>query len=114
MIAGALILFAVAALLGGVLAGRVLRRRPVPAAAAFTHLGIAAAGLVVLSAGVASGGDSMILNDALALFALTAAGGLLLLGFRLGRRPIPAPFVVLHAVLAVISVLVLAAAWYGT
>lgn len=113
MFEGALLSFVLALLVGGVLAGRALGGARPAGGGALVHAALATAGLVLLSLTVAGPAERRILNDALALFALTAVGGLLLLGFRLRRRQLPAPFIVLHGALAVISVLVLAVAWHG-
>ncbi|HQU15820.1 MAG: hypothetical protein B7Z66_03375 [Chromatiales bacterium 21-64-14] len=113
MVTGALLLFVVAALLGGVLAGQALRDRLPSTGLALVHGAVAIAGLVLLGMVVSGAADTMLLNDVLLLFGLTAAGGLLLFSFHLRRRNLPGPFILLHGAVAVISIAVLAVGYYG-
>lgn len=113
MVTGALLSFIAAALLGGVLAGQALRARLPSAGLALVHGAAAVSGLVLLGLAATRAADVMLLNDALLLFGLTAAGGLLLFGFHVRRRNLPGPFILAHGALAVISIAVLLVGYYA-
>ena len=97
-----LVLFAIAALGGLVLASIRLRGSNPPLALALVHGAVAAAGLVALIAAVlhASASPSSP-RIALALFVVAALGGFVLFATHLRKRNIPVPLMLIHAVVAV-------------
>ena len=97
-----LVLFAVAALGGLVLASVRLRGSNPPLALALIHGGVAAAGLVALILAVLHAGTSASLSRiALALFVVAALGGFVLFSAHLRKKNIPVPLMLVHAVVAV-------------
>lgn len=109
-----IILFAIAAVGGMLLAFFRLSNRPLPMPLALLHGALAAAGLVALSV-VVLGGGSMQAKLALGLFLLAALGGFFLLSFHLRKKELPVPVVVVHglAALAAFTVLLVGAAAAG-
>jgi hypothetical protein len=107
----AIVLFAVAAVIGLSMAVAHFRgQSPPKLAMALLHGLFAACGLVVLLLGVmqlGTGGKSAI---ALGLFLIAALGGFTLLSFHLRGRALPNGLVIGHAVLAVAGFLTLLAA----
>jgi hypothetical protein len=101
----ALVLFAVAALIGLFLAVRHFRGQPLPLPVAFLHGVAAASGLVLVAAAFLEGAQALRL--ALILLVVAALGGFFLLSFHLRGKPLPSPVVVLHALLAVSGVVAL-------
>jgi hypothetical protein len=110
----AVVLFAVAAVGGLVMAVQRFRGRPQPPLAlALVHGGLAAAGLVVLIAVVAKGGASLAVVS-LVLFAVAALGGFyLFLGQHLRKKALSVPVVAVHAVVAVTAFVLLLVAVSG-
>ena len=98
----ALILFAVAALGGLIMASIRLRGSNPPLALALVHGGVAAAGLVALVVAVLHAGASTSApRIALALFVVAALGGFVLFATHLRKKNIPVPLMLIHAVVAV-------------
>jgi hypothetical protein len=97
-----LVLFAIAALGGLVLASIRLRGSNPPLALALIHGALAAAGLVALILAVlhASASPSAP-RIALALFVVAALGGFVLFAAHLRKNNIPVPLMLIHAVVAV-------------
>jgi hypothetical protein len=104
----ALVLFALAAVGGLVLAVRHFRGQPLPAPLAVIHGLAAATGLVlVLLAYLAAPPGSNVLGLALLLLVVAALGGFFLVSFHLRGRRAPSPAVVIHALVAVAGVVTL-------
>jgi hypothetical protein len=101
MLTVALIVFAVAAIGGLVLALHVLRGKFAPWPLSLLHAGLGATGLILLLLAVLRGFAGSLGAWALGLFVVAALGGFYLAS--LHRRQVPAPkgVVVLHALLAV-------------
>jgi hypothetical protein len=97
----ALVLFAVAAVGGAVLAARRFQGKELPMGLALAHGAAAAAGLVVLLLGVISGSAGTHARTPLVLFVIAALGGFLLFSFHLRKKDLPIPVVLIHAVVAV-------------
>ena len=107
MLMYAIILFAIGAIGGLVLASSVLRGKFAPWALSLAHALLGAAGLVVLIIMVLQGSENSRLVAALALLVVAALGGFFLASFHL-RQKIPAKgLVVGHAGIAVIGFLTL-------
>jgi len=103
MLTYAVILFAVAALGGVVLALHVLRNDLAPWGLSILHALLAAAGLVLLLIAVTNGLGSPLATGALVLFAIAAVGGFALASFHLrGKLPNKA-VVAAHAAIAVVA-----------
>ena len=107
MLVYAIVLFAIAAVGGLILASSVLRGKLAPWALSLGHALLGAAGLVCLIILFLQGSASSQLTAALALLVLAALGGFLLASFHL-RKQVPAKGLVIgHAGLAVIGFLTL-------
>jgi membrane protease YdiL (CAAX protease family) len=97
-----LVLFAIAALGGVVLASIRLRGTNPPLALALIHGALAAAALVGLIVVVIHAGASASLpRIALLLFVVAALGGFVLFASHLRKKNIPVPLMLVHAVVAV-------------
>lgn len=101
----AIVLLALAALGGIVLAVMRLRGRPVlPMELAVVHGLLAAAGLVALIVAVAGGVNA---KTSLVLFIIAALGGFALFSFQLRNKAIPVGVMVVHALVAVAAFVLL-------
>lgn len=109
---GAAVLFAIAAVLGAVLAVRTARKEPRPLGLALVHGAFAAAGLVALVV-VVLGDAPALAAWALALFALAAVGGFVLFGRDRTGRELPLAAVLGHGLVAVVAFLVLLVAVFA-
>lgn len=101
------LIFALAALGGLTLATLHFRQKPAPQWLAFTHLTLAAVGLVLFIVQVTTHGAAGLLSTALALFVIAALGGFMMLAFRLKQKPQPRPLIVVHGLVAVAAFLIL-------
>ncbi len=111
MLNAAIILFAVAAVIGLAMAVAHLRGETPPRTTlAVLHGLFAASGLVILLIAVMTVGAGGGTGLALGLFLLAALGGFVLLSFHLRGRPLPNGLVIGHGLLAVAGFLVLLAA----
>jgi hypothetical protein len=101
MIYIALVLFAIAALIGIYLISFVLQKKETPKAVALAHGGVAAAALVlIIIHTVKTGAD---IWQIIALFVLTALGGIVLFVRDIMGKTLPKSLAVVHALLAVTS-----------
>jgi hypothetical protein len=106
----AVLLFAIGAVGGLVMAASVLRGRMAPWALSLVHAALGAAGLV-LTAIVVLGGSTdfaKIIPAALLILVVAALGGFFLASFHARKQLPPKGVVVLHAGLAVVGFLLLA------
>jgi hypothetical protein len=106
----AVFVFAVAALGGLVLAVRHFKGQNRPWPLAILHGLLGATGLVLLIVPMLSGGVPAMAKIALALFLAAALGGFALFAFHLQNKRLPSPVVVIHAGVAVVAFILLAAA----
>jgi hypothetical protein len=98
----ALVLFAIAAVGGIVLAMMRFQGKPYPPMGlALVHGGVAAAGLIALIAGVAQHQGAPPARTALVLFIIAALGGFGLFSHHLRKIALPVWLVVVHALVAV-------------
>jgi hypothetical protein len=102
----ALILFAVAAVLGATMVSRRLGDKPIPLSLAAAHGAFAGLGLVVLLVAVGQGIGGLG-AAALILFVLAALGGFYLFSIYLRKAPLPVSSIVVHGTIAVIGFVVL-------
>jgi len=107
MLAYALIVFAVAAIGGLVLAAHVLRGKFAPWALSLLHAVLGATGLVLLVVLMVQGAASRPVMAGLAVLLLAALGGFFLASFHLRRKLPPKAVVAIHADVAVAGFLVL-------
>lgn len=107
MLVYAIVIFAIAAVGGLVLANSVLRGRLAPWAVSVLHALLGATGLVLLIVLVLQGGASSRLTAALALLVLAALGGFFLASFHMRKQVAPKTVVFVHAGLAVAGFLTL-------
>lgn len=107
----AVLLIAVAAVVGLYMAiGHFRGRTPPPAGAAVLHGLLAVCGVVLLLLGVMQIGFGTVHTWALALFVVAALGGLYLVSFHLRGRPLPNAVVVIHGMVAAVAFLILVTA----
>ena len=102
----AVVVFAVAALVGATLAYVRIVKKDVSMPLAVVHGIFAATGLVLLILGFIRMGGSGI-TVALAIFLIAALGGFVLFSFHLRSRPLPVPLVLIHGAAAVVAFVVL-------
>lgn len=107
----AIVLFALAATGGLLLASLRLRNKPLPMPLALLHGAGAAAGLVALALAVVPDGAPGQARIALGLFVVAALGGFTLFSFHLRSKPLPVAIVVVHGLVAVIAFGVLVTAF---
>lgn len=110
MLAYALIIFAIAAVGGLVLAASVLRGRMAPWALSIVHALLGATGLVLLLVVFLQGAASSRVTAALGLLVLAALGGFFLASFHMRRKIAPKAVVFIHAGVAVVGFLTLLSA----
>jgi hypothetical protein len=103
----AILVFAVAAVGGLVLAAHVLRDKFAPWAVSVVHALLGASGLIILLLTVLEGNAPQRVVAALGLLVVAALGGFFLASFHLRRKLPPKAFVFLHAGLAVAGFLTL-------
>ena len=99
MLYTAIAFFALAAVLGMFLISFVLRGKETPKGVVFTHGPLAVIGLVLLV--IYSFRQSPGPTEAIVLFAIAAAGGLVMVWRDLTRRTVPKWLAILHGLLAV-------------
>jgi hypothetical protein len=108
MFTGAAILFALAAIGGLTSAYLHFTRNSVPTGLAVVHGLLAAAGLVLLIIGIASGPAAGLIIASLVIFLVAALGGFVLFfGFQLRKKPLLSPLVVIHQMAAVTAFVLL-------
>lgn len=107
MLVYALMIFAIAALGGLVLAAHVLRGKFAPWALSLLHALLGASGLIVLVALVLQGAAPQRLLAGFALLLVAALGGFFLASFHLRKTLPPKAVVVVHAGVAVAGFLTL-------
>jgi len=100
MLSAALIVLAIAAAGGAILASHVLRDRFAPWALSLLHAALGATALILLGLVAVQSTDRLILAG-LGLLVVAALGGFFLASFHLRHKLAPKPVVVLHALLAV-------------
>ena len=109
----ALLIFAIAAVGGLVLALHVLRGKFAPWFVSIAHALLGAAGLVTLLLVVLGGGGQSIVAWALGIFVVAALGGFYLASVHLRKQLPPKAVVIVHAVVAVTGFGLLLAAVLG-
>lgn len=107
MLVYALVVFAIAAVGGLILAAHVLRARVAPWALSLLHALLGAIGLVLLIVMLLQGAGGQRLLAGFALLVLAALGGFFLASFHLRKRLPPKGVVIAHAGLAVAGFLTL-------
>lgn len=110
MLTAAVIVFAIAALGGLVLASHVLRDKFAPWALSLLHALLGATGLILLIVMMVQGSGAQRIVAAFVLFLIAALGGFFLASFHLRKKLPPKAVVVLHAGLAVAGFLTLLSA----
>ncbi|MDB5104336.1 MAG: hypothetical protein JWP91_2025 [Fibrobacteres bacterium] len=108
----AVLLFALSAAGGLLLASMHFRGKDRPWILSILHGLLAASGLVILLVAVKAGGTPEHAKLALILFIVAALGGFLLFAFHLQKKKLPSAVVVIHAGVAVSAFLLLAASLY--
>ena len=99
MLTAALVVFAIAALGGIVLAAHVLRKNFAPWALSLLHAALGAAGIILVLITVVQGARGNVAL-ALGLFIVAALGGFFLASFHYRKQLPPAVIVVVHAAIA--------------
>ena len=103
----AIILFALAATGGGLLAYLRINNKALPLPLALAHGAAAASGLIALLLAVLNGPATTMSRVALGLFVAAALGGLTLFSFHLRGKPLPIPLVLDYGLAAVVALVVL-------
>ena len=103
MLSSAVIVFAIAAVGGLILAMHVLRNRFAPWLLSIVHALLGAAGLVLVLLAVIGGGGGSLILGALLTLAVAALGGFFLASLHLRKRLPPRAVVIVHALLAIIG-----------
>lgn len=111
MLTYAVIIFAVAAVGGLVLASSVLRGKLAPWPLSLLHAALGAAGLAILVLAVLNG-ESGRITTALVILLIAALGGFYLASLHLKKQIAPNAVVLVHAGVAVIGFLLLAGTVY--
>jgi uncharacterized membrane protein (UPF0136 family) len=107
MLGVAIVLFALAALGGIILAALHLKRKGAPIPLALLHGLLAAAGLVLLIIAVVQMASAGPAGVALVIFIIAALGGFVLFAMHVSRKPLPAGLIVVHGLVAVVAFVVL-------
>lgn len=107
MLITAIILFIIAAIFGLIVLTAILKDKPTPKAAVFTHGPIAAIALIIVIIYAVMGHMHPLLITSIVLFVLAALGGLTLFTIDMRKKPIPKLLAVLHPILAVIALITL-------
>lgn len=107
MLTAALLIFAIAAIGGLILAAHVLRNKFAPWALSVLHALLGATGLILLIVMLVQGSATQPILVAFILFLIAALGGFFLASFHLRKRLPPKGVVILHAALAIIGFLTL-------
>lgn len=103
MLIAALIIFAVAAILGLATAVRIFTKRETSKGIAVTHGLFGAAGLVLVLL-YALKNPHQLLTTAIALLVVAALGGAIAFVNDLRKKPGPAALIVIHALVAIVAV----------
>ena len=109
----ALVLFAVAAAGGALLAFLRLSNKPLPTPLALLHGALAACGLAALAFHALGPAGASQARLALAIFVVAALGGFVLFSLHLRKKPLPVPLVLVHGAVAVVAFLILLVAVIG-
>ena len=111
----AILIFAVGAIGGLVLANSVLRGRMAPWALSLLHMALGATGLVLTALVVLGGGTDVpgMVPIALLVLVVAALGGFYLASFHVKKTTPPSAVVVVHAGVAVVGFLLLCAATFS-
>jgi hypothetical protein len=104
----AVIVFAIGAMGGLIMAASVLRGQFAPWVLSLLHAALGATGLVLVTLAVLHGARGLA-PVALGILLLAALGGFFLASFHLRKQPGPKPVVLIHASAAVIGFVLLAA-----
>ncbi|MGB3740512.1 MAG: hypothetical protein WA968_00435 [Castellaniella sp.] len=110
MLTAAIIVFAIAAVGGLILASRVLRDKFAPWVLSLLHALLGAVGLILLIITLAEGAASQPVLVGFILLLIAALGGFFLVSFHARKRLPPKAVVVVHATVAVIGFLTLLSA----
>ncbi len=113
MLGYAVVIFAIGALGGVMLATYVLQGRLAPWALSLVHAGVGALGLLLLVYAAFTTGISHMALVALVILAVAALGGFYLASIHLQEKVAPQPVVVIHAGVAVIGFLTLLGVAFG-
>lgn len=107
MLIAAIILFIIAAIFGLIVLTAILKDKPTPKAAVFTHGPIAAIALIIVIIYAVMGHMHPLLITSIVLFVLAALGGLTLFTIDMRKKTIPKLLAILHPILAVIALITL-------
>lgn len=113
MLTTAIILFAIAAVLGAILASNFFRGKLPPLALSFAHGLFAASGLVVLILTITKMADSGMGKYSLGAFVIAALGGFYLVSRHLGKKEVPNGVIIIHALAAITGFALLLLWVYG-
>ena len=107
MLIAAVILFALAALFGIILATLHLKTKGAPIPLALLHGLLAAVGLVLLIIAVVQMSSAGLVGVALAIFVIAALGGFVLFAMHLMKKSLPGGLIFVHGLAAVVAFIIL-------
>jgi hypothetical protein len=107
MLIAAVVLFALAALFGIILAALHLKKNDAPISLALVHGLAAAVGLVLLIIVVTQIPSAGLTGVALAIFIIAALGGFVLFAMHLMRKPLSRGLIFIHGLAAVVAFVLL-------
>jgi len=108
MILSAILLFTLAAVMGGVLAVMGMRHYRSYLKPGLGHASVALLAFILLCIQIFRGPTNMLYNSAALLFALALSGGVVLLALHEDNKPQPMVVVGIHAVMALMGLALLA------
>lgn len=107
MLVAALIVFALAAILGVILAATFVMKTSAPMWLAYVHAALGILGVILLIIGVAGGQTGGLIVAALVVFLLTAVGGIVIYALGSKGRPIPSALLVVHGAAGLVAFILL-------
>lgn len=107
MLVVAVVLFAIAALFGIILAATHLKKNNASIPLALVHGLAAAVGLVLLIIAITQMPSAGLAGVALAIFIIAALGGFVLFAMHLAKKSLPGGLIFLHGLAAVVAFLLL-------
>jgi len=110
MLSYAVVIFAITAVAGLMLAAKVVTGKLASWPVSILHALLGATGLVILGVAVLQGTNSTQITAALGLLVVAAVGGFFLASYHLRKKIAPKAVVIIHAAVAVVGFLTLVSA----
>lgn len=107
MLIASIVLFIIAAIFGLIILTAILKNKPTPKPAVFTHGPIAATALIIAIIYASMGHADPLLITSIVLFVLAALGGLTMFAIDMQKKPVPKLIAVIHPLVAVAALITL-------